>query len=461
MVLQMKRFPLFVTLDQLPVLVVGGGEIAERKIKLILKANAIIHVLAKEFSEQVDALIKIHKLKKIKSEVRLSDLSKAYSLIIAATNSKRTNKDLYRFAQKHNILINVVDEPALCSCTFGSIVERGDLVVAISSGGNAPVFARQLREKIESILPQSTKFLIEFSGNMREKVAKTFKQFNKRRVLWETFYEHLSTYKNLDFYQQKSFFNKLLNQHKKLQTGEVFLVGAGPGDPELLTIRALHLLQKADICIYDNLVSKEILELVRRDAHMIYAGKLRDNHTIQQNEINKLLIKYAKKGLRVLRLKGGDPFIFGRGGEEISELMSQKIKFQVVPGITSASGVSAYAGIPLTHRDFSQSCIFITGHEKDGELNINWERLNTQNQTIVIYMGLYSLAKITTNLIAVGMSRNMPIAVVQEGTTQNQKVLVSTLSRVVKKVADEKIKSPAILIIGNVVKLRKKIKWFN
>ena len=461
MVLQMKRFPLFVTLDQLPVLVVGGGEIAERKIKLILKANAIIHVLAKEFSEQVDALIKIHKLKKIKSEVRLSDLSKAYSLIIAATNSKRTNKDLYRFAQKHNILINVVDEPALCSCTFGSIVERGDLVVAISSGGNAPVFARQLREKIESILPQSTKFLIEFSGNMREKVAKTFKQFNKRRVLWETFYEHLTTYKNLDFYQQKSFFNKLLNQHKKLQTGEVFLVGAGPGDPELLTIRALHLLQKADICIYDNLVSKEILELVRRDAHMIYAGKLRDNHTIQQNEINKLLIKYAKKGLRVLRLKGGDPFIFGRGGEEISELMSQKIKFQVVPGITSASGVSAYAGIPLTHRDFSQSCIFITGHEKDGELNINWERLNTQNQTIVIYMGLYSLAKITTNLIAVGMSRNMPIAVVQEGTTQNQKVLVSTLSRVVKKVADEKIKSPAILIIGNVVKLRKKIKWFN
>ena len=461
MVLQMKRFPLFVTLDQLPVLVVGGGEIAERKIKLILKANAIIHVLAKEFSEQVDALIKIHKLKKIKSEVRLSDLSKAYSLIIAATNSKRTNKDLYRFAQKHNILINVVDEPALCTCTFGSIVERGDLVVAISSGGNAPVFARQLREKIESILPQSTKFLIEFSGNMREKVAKTFKQFNKRRVLWETFYEHLSTYKNLDFYQQKSFFNKLLNQHKKLQTGEVFLVGAGPGDPELLTIRALHLLQKADICIYDNLVSKEILELVRRDAHMIYAVKLRDNHTIQQNEINKLLIKYAKKGLRVLRLKGGDPFIFGRGGEEISELMSQKIKFQVVPGITSASGVSAYAGIPLTHRDFSQSCIFITGHEKDGELNINWERLNTQNQTIVIYMGLYSLAKITTNLIAVGMSRNMPIAVVQEGTTQNQKVLVSTLSRVVKKVADEKIKSPAILIIGNVVKLRKKIKWFN
>lgn len=461
MVLQMKRFPLFVTLDQLPVLVVGGGEIAERKIKLILKANAIIHVLAKEFSEQVDTLIKIHKLKKIKSEVRLSDLSKAYSLIIAATNSKRTNKDLYRFAQKHNILINVVDEPALCTCTFGSIVERGDLVVAISSGGNAPVFARQLREKIESILPQSTKFLIEFSGNMREKVAKTFKQFNKRRVLWETFYEHLSTYKNLDFYQQKSFFNKLLNQHKKLQTGEVFLVGAGPGDPELLTIRALHLLQKADICIYDNLVSKEILELVRRDAHMIYAGKLRDNHTIQQNEINKLLIKYAKKGLRVLRLKGGDPFIFGRGGEEISELMSQKIKFQVVPGITSASGVSAYAGIPLTHRDFSQSCIFITGHEKDGDLNINWERLNTQNQTIVIYMGLYSLAKITTNLIAVGMSRNMPIAVVQEGTTQNQKVLVSTLSRVVKKVADEKIKSPAILIIGNVVKLRKKIKWFN
>ena len=307
-------------------------------LALDLKANATIHVLAKEFSQPVDELIRIHKLKKIQSELNIANLSKSYSLIIAATNSKKTNKDLYRYAQKHHILINVVDEPALCTCTFGSIVERGDLVVAISSGGNAPVFARQLREKIESILPQSTKFLIEFSGSMREKVANTFKQFNKRRVLWETFYEHLSTYKNLDFNQQKSFFKKLLNQHKKLQTGEVFLVGAGPGDPELLTIRALHLLQKSDICIYDNLVSKEILELVRRDAHMIYAGKLRDNHTIEQNEINKLLIKYAKKGLRVLRLKGGDPFIFGRGGEEISELMSQKIKFQVVPGITSASG---------------------------------------------------------------------------------------------------------------------------
>lgn len=222
MVLLMKRFPLFVTLDQLPVLVVGGGEIAERKIKLILKANANIHVLAKEFSQPVDELIRIHKLKKIQSELNIANLSKSYSLIIAATNSTKTNKDLYRYAQKHHILINVVDEPALCTCTFGSIVERGDLVVAISSGGNAPVFARQLREKIESILPQSTKFLIEFSGSMREKVANTFKQFNKRRVLWETFYEHLSTYKNLDFNQQKSFLRNFLTNIKSCKQVRFF-----------------------------------------------------------------------------------------------------------------------------------------------------------------------------------------------------------------------------------------------
>ena len=241
----------------------------------------------------------------------------------------------------------------------------------------------------------------------------------------------------------------------------MFLVGAGPGDPELLTLRALHLIQKADVCIYDNLVSKEILELVRRDAHMIYAGKLRNNHTIEQKEINKLLVTYANKGLRVLRLKGGDPFMFGRGGEEISELMTKKIKFQVVPGITAATGVSAYAGIPLTHRDYSQSCIFITGHEKNGELNINWNNLTNENQTIVIYMGLNSLPIIVQNLIDSGMKKNMPIALVQEGTTENQTVVVSTISRVNSKILKTDIQSPVIIIIGEVVKLRKTIKWFN
>jgi len=457
----MKRFPLFVNLDKLPVLVVGGGEIAERKINLIIKANAKVEVLARKFSPNVENLINKNKLKKIKSNLDISTLDSNYSLIIAATDNKQINKKLFNFANKNNILINVVDQPDLCTCTFGSIVERGDLVVAISTGGNAPVFARNLREKFETLLPQSTKQLIDFSASIREKVMNSFSQFNKRRIFWELFFDAFAVKKNITKSNLTSLTNQLIKTLKNKHSGEVFLVGAGPGDPELLTLRALHLIQKADVCIYDNLVSKEILELVRRDAHMIYAGKLRNNHTIEQKEINQLLVNYAKKGLRVLRLKGGDPFMFGRGGEEISELMTQKIKFQVVPGITAASGVSAYAGIPLTHRDYSQSCIFITGHEKNGKLNINWSNLIHENQTIVIYMGLNSLPIIVQNLIDSGMRKNMPIALVQEGTTEKQKVMVSTISRVISKTLKSNIQSPVIIIIGEVVKLRKTIKWFN
>jgi len=457
----MKRFPLFVNLDKLPVLVVGGGEIAERKINLIIKANAKVEVLARKFSPNVENLINKNKLKKIKSNLDISTLDSNYSLIIAATDNKQINKKLFNFANKNNILINVVDQPDLCTCTFGSIVERGDLVVAISTGGNAPVFARNLREKFETLLPQSTKQLIDFSASIREKVMNSFSQFNKRRIFWELFFDAFAAKKNITKSNLTSLTNQLIKTLKNKHSGEVFLVGAGPGDPELLTLRALHLIQKADVCIYDNLVSKEILELVRRDAHMIYAGKLRNNHTIEQKEINQLLVNYAKKGLRVLRLKGGDPFMFGRGGEEISELMTQKIKFQVVPGITAASGVSAYAGIPLTHRDYSQSCIFITGHEKNGKLNINWSNLIHENQTIVIYMGLNSLPIIVQNLIDSGMRKNMPIALVQEGTTEKQKVMVSTISRVISKTLKSDIQSPVIIIIGEVVKLRKTIKWFN
>ena len=457
----MKRFPLFVNLDKLPVLVVGGGEIAERKINLIIKANAKVEVLARKFSPNVENLINKNKLKKIKSNLDISTLDSNYSLIIAATDNKQINKKLFNFANKNNILINVVDQPDLCTCTFGSIVERGDLVVAISTGGNAPVFARNLREKFETLLPQSTKQLIDFSASIREKVMNSFSQFNKRRIFWELFFDDFATKKNITKSNLTKLTNQLIKTLKNKHSGEVFLVGAGPGDPELLTLRALHLIQKADVCIYDNLVSKEILELVRRDAHMIYAGKLRNNHTIEQKEINQLLVNYAKKGLRVLRLKGGDPFMFGRGGEEISELMTQKIKFQVVPGITAASGVSAYAGIPLTHRDYSQSCIFITGHEKNGKLNINWSNLIHENQTIVIYMGLNSLPVIVQNLIDSGMRKNMPIALVQEGTTEKQKVMVSTISRVISKTLKSDIQSPVIIIIGEVVKLRKTIKWFN
>jgi uroporphyrin-III C-methyltransferase/precorrin-2 dehydrogenase/sirohydrochlorin ferrochelatase len=243
--------------------------------------------------------------------------------------------------------------------------------------------------------------------------------------------------------------------------GEVFLVGGGPGDPDLLTFRALHLMQRSDVCVYDKLVSKDVLNLVRRDAELIYVGKERDRHTLPQDKINQLLVKLAKKGMRVLRLKGGDPFIFGRGGEEIEMLMEHKIPFQVVPGISAANGVSSYAGIPLTHRDYAQSCTFVTGHMKDERLTLEWDSLAKPNQTIVIYMGLLALSQICVELVKHGAPKDLPIAVVEQGTTSQQRVITGTLSNIVQKVKREKLKSPSLIIIGNVVKLRKKLNWFN
>ncbi len=242
--------------------------------------------------------------------------------------------------------------------------------------------------------------------------------------------------------------------------GEVFLVGGGPGDPDLLTFRALRLMQQCDVCVYDKLVSPEVMELVRRDAELIYVGKSRDQHTLPQEEINALLAKLALAGKRVLRLKGGDPFIFGRGGEEIETLMQHGVPFQVVPGITAANGVSSYAGIPLTHRDYAQACLFITGHLKDGSLNLDWQAMARPRQTVVIYMGLVGLTQICEQLIAHGVSPAMPVAVVQQGTTQRQKVVTATLADLSEKVAAAGLKPPCLTIIGEVVQLREKLNWF-
>jgi uroporphyrin-III C-methyltransferase/precorrin-2 dehydrogenase/sirohydrochlorin ferrochelatase len=253
----------------------------------------------------------------------------------------------------------------------------------------------------------------------------------------------------------------LLENEKPELAGEVYLVGAGPGDPDLLTLRALRLMQKADVVVYDNLVSKPILEMTRRDATRIYAGKKRADHAMPQEEINELLIRLAKEGKRVLRLKGGDPFIFGRGGEEIETLAEHGILFQVVPGITAASGVSAYAGIPLTHRDHAQSCIFVTGHLKDGSMNLDWDALARPKQTIVVYMGLHGLATLCTELVAHGLPSNTPAAIVQQGTTQNQRVITGTLATLTAIVQRENLHAPTLIIVGGVVTLREKLAWFN
>jgi len=253
----------------------------------------------------------------------------------------------------------------------------------------------------------------------------------------------------------------LLESENAAQSGEVYLVGAGPGDPDLLTFRALRLMQKADVVVYDNLVSKPIVEMTRRDAVRIFVGKKRADHTMPQEEINELLVRLAREGKRVLRLKGGDPFIFGRGGEEIETLAGHGIPFQVVPGITAASGVSTYAGIPLTHRDYAQSCIFVTGHLKDGSMNLDWDALARPKQTIVVYMGLYGLDTLCAKLVEHGLPGSTPIAIVQQGTTQNQRVVTGTLATLPGIARIEKLQAPTLIIVGGVVMLREKLAWFN
>ena len=457
----MESFPIFINLKEKPVTVIGGGDIALRKVKLLIKAGPKITVISKVVCKELKDLLKKYDQRLIIKSFHENDLQTPI-LIIAATNNAKINKKISIYAQQNNILINVVDQPKLCTFTMGSIIERDSLVISISSGGKAPVLVRNIREKIEVLIPQSYAELVSFAGNLRAIVKKKFQSGIKRRIFWEEFFK--SNYiQNFILAPKKlnsRLFNMILLNMKNKKTGEVYLVGAGPGERDLLTIRAIHLMQQCDICIYDNLVSKDILELIRRDADLIYAGKQQDQHTLSQDKINSLLIKFAKQGKRVLRLKGGDPFIFGRGGEEIESLMKKRIPFQVVPGITAASGVASYSGIPLTHRDHAQSCLFLTGHLKDGAIDFDWPKLIIKNQTLVVYMGLLSLNELVDNLIKHGMIKEMPIALIESGTTSNQKVITGLLSNIKSKVSRAKIKSPALIIVGSVVTLRDKLNWF-
>jgi uroporphyrin-III C-methyltransferase/precorrin-2 dehydrogenase/sirohydrochlorin ferrochelatase len=459
----MKSFPIFINLIHKPVLVIGGGDVALRKIEMLLKADAKITVIASSLCKELKYYQKLKKIHvKIKS-FESNDLTESV-LVVAATDNKKVNSLVSKTAQSLNIPVNVVDEPLLCTFTMGSIIDRSPLLIAISSEGNAPVLAKFVREKIEALIPHSFSKLASVMGSMRDSIKERYETTQSRRIFWENFIDHplvrqfLNQTKKLSAQQLIALVKR--NEIQKKQ-GEVFLVGGGPGDPDLLTFRALHLMQRSDVCVYDKLVSKDVLNLVRRDADLIFVGKKRDRHTLPQDKINQLLVKLAKKGMRVLRLKGGDPFIFGRGGEEIEMLMEHKIPFQVVPGITAANGVSSYAGIPLTHRDYAQSCTFVTGHMKDEKLTLDWGSLARPNQTIVIYMGLLALSQICVELVKHGVSKDLPIAVVEQGTTSQQKVITGALSNIVQKVQKEKLKSPSLIIIGNVVKLRKKLKWFN
>jgi uroporphyrin-III C-methyltransferase/precorrin-2 dehydrogenase/sirohydrochlorin ferrochelatase len=384
-------------------------------------------------------------------------------LVIAASNDRSVNRQVSEFARARNIPVNVVDDPELCSFIMPAIMDRSPLMVAFSSGGASPVLTRMMRGRLETMIPQNYSRLAGFAERFRETVKQRVTNPAKRRIFWENVLEGVIAEKVLsgDESSAETMLLHMLESEDNILRGEVYLVGAGPGDPDLLTFRALRLMQKADVVVYDNLVSKPIVDMTRRDAERIYVGKKRDNHTLRQEEINELLVRLAKEGKRVLRLKGGDPFIFGRGGEEIETLAAQSIPFQVVPGITAASGVSAYAGIPLTHRDHAQSCIFVTGHLKDGSMNLDWNALARPKQTIVVYMGLHGLSVLCSELVAHGLPGETPIAIVQQGTTSNQRVITGTLATLPQNPQVEELHAPTLIIVGSVVTLRHKLAWFN
>lgn len=459
----MDYLPLFHRLTEKKCLIIGGGSVATRKARLLMEANASVTVIAPELDEELSQLASENKIEHIERSFKLGD-SNLYSLVICATNDPKINAQVSKDAQQNNIPVNIVDQPELCSFIFPAIVDRAPITIAVSSGGVAPVLSRMLRAKLETLLPHGLGNLAGLSAKFRQTVKEHFANTEQRRLFWESIFDDPIAdlcYQGQDKKAEAALQERLNQTDDTPATGKVYLVGGGPGDPELLTLKALRILQLADIIVYDRLVSPAVLNLARRDAERIYVGKKRSDHSVSQEGINALLIKLAKQGKRVVRLKGGDPFMFGRGGEEIETLVDENIAFEVVPGITAASGCASYSGIPLTHRDHAQSCMFVTGHLKDNTVNLDWDQLAKPNQTIVIYMGLIGLRQISEKLIARGLATDTAVALIQKGTTAEHLVIISDLINIADKVDTIKPKPPTLIIIGSVVTLHNKLNWLH
>jgi len=443
-------------------LVIGGGNVASRKVFMLLRAGAKVSVISPELCQDLTIRKNEGEIIHIERDFEDTDINSC-KVVIAATDDKKVNVHVSELAKSKNIPVNVVDAPELCSFIVPSIIDRNPVQIAISTGGSSPVLARLLRSRLETFIPSSYGRLATLLESFREKVKAKFSNTDDIRTFWEHIVEG-PVAENLiagkDKLAKELLVTAIENAEAPAERGEVYLVGAGPGDPDLLTFRALRLMQQADVVVYDRLVSQGVLDLVRRDAEMIYAGKERNKHTLPQESINALLVRLAKEGKKVLRLKGGDPFIFGRGGEEIETLTQENVSFQVVPGITAAAGCSSYAGIPLTHRDYVQSCMFVTGHLKDGTTDLNWDAIAQPNQTVVFYMGLQTVRELCKELIAHGLSSSTPAALVEKGTTQEQKVHIGDLTTLHDIVEKNNVKAPTLIIVGEVVKLHDKLNWF-
>lgn len=469
----MQYFPAHLNMKGSLCLLVGGGEIALRKGFLLVEAGAVLRVIAKRVDQGLRTLVEDNHGEFFERAFEEQDLDDpSIKLVIAATDNDAVNQQVSKAANVRHMLINAVDSPAISNFIVPAIVDRDPLVISISSAGRSPVLARLLRTKLESEIPDQYGKLAGLLGQFRGRVKEVFDSVEKRRRFWEEVLAGplLELALSRQFERAKAWLHERLDQEAESSDdkasrgallGEVYLVGAGPGDPDLLTFKAVRLMQKADVVLYDRLVSPGVLNMVRRDADRIYVGKARDQHTLPQKEINESLVTLAKQGRRVCRLKGGDPFIFGRGGEEIDLLAQNRIPFQVVPGITAASGCASYSGIPLTHRDHAQSVRFVTGHLKDGSPDLDWSSLITERETLVIYMGLLGLRVLCENLIRHGMDERRPIALVQQGTTGQHKVVTGELCSFADKIESMTIRAPTLIIVGEVVTLREQLNWYD
>ena len=457
----MDYLPICIDLRGRHCLLVGGGEVARRKVETLLRAGATLRLVAPAIDPGLDELVRQQG-----GELRLRafeprDVDDVW-LAVAATDDEAVNRQVRDVARQRGVLVNVVDQPALCDFIFPSIIDRDPMVIAVSSGGRAPLLARLLRARLETTIPAGYGRLAAWMGRFRPQVKARIAGGTARRRFWERVLEGQigETFLAGREAEAERLLTASLTAGTVDEVGEVYLVGAGPGDPDLLTFRALRLMQKADVVLYDRLVAAPIVDLVRKEAERIHVGKERDRHTLPQSRINQLLIDLARSSKRVLRLKGGDPFIFGRGGEEIEHLAEAGISFQVVPGITAASGCASYAGIPLTHRDFAQSVRFVTGHLKDGSPDLNWPELAHADQTLVFYMGLLGLPHICRQLVAHGLDDQTPIALIQQGTTPNQQVWVATLATLPQLLERIRPQPPTLAIVGGVVSLHRRLAWF-
>ena len=454
----MDHLPIFAAVKDRPVLVIGGGEIAARKIAFLLRAGAKVQVVARKLGADVQHFADEQKLTWLATDFDESQLDAVF-LVIAATNDRALNRRVFEAANARHRLVNVVDDQPLCSFIFPSIVDRSPILVAISSGGNAPVLARLLREKIEALLPGNLGRMAQVAGEWRERIKAFRATTDARRRFWENAFR--GRFASLMAAGNEQAAQQVLAQELEQPGstgGEIILVGAGPGDAGLLTLRGLQVIQQADVVFYDHLVSDEVLELVRRDADKICVGKRAGGHAVAQHDTNQMLIAEAKAGKTVVRLKGGDPFIFGRGGEELQAAAAAGVPFQVVPGVTAASGATAYAGIPLTHRDFAQSVTFVTGHYKADSVPFDWSHLAQSRQTLAIYMGTMKAAEISKQLIQHGRDKATPVAVISRGTRRDQQVKTGTLEHLENLAKNAPM--PALLVVGEVVHLHDALAWF-